>query len=140
MTASDMFYPPILICLKRKTRSTYTAYLICFFCLIFSTACSSISSYHHQSLDSPSRHVDNGMKLLQVNKIDAAIIEFSRANELDPDFAPAYTGLGLAYGRIGNFIKGYEFIELAQKNARGYEQESAVKEARFQLDTLKKNM
>jgi hypothetical protein len=106
-------------------------------CIFLFSACGPISAYHHATLDTPSRHVDNGMKFLQINKIDAAVLEFSRATELDPEYAPAYTGLGLAYGRMGDFVKGYEFIELAAKKARGYEQESAVKDARTQLDTLK---
>jgi hypothetical protein len=119
---------------------TGTAKLICAMVLIFSlSACGPISSYHHAALDTPSRHVDNGMKFLHINKIDAAVSEFSRATELDPEFSPAYTGLGLAYGRMGDFEKGYQFIELASKTARGYEQESAVKDARLQLDTLSKN-
>jgi Flp pilus assembly protein TadD len=109
-------------------------------CIFLFSACSSISAYHHAALDTPSRHVDNGMKFLRINKIDAAVLEFSRATELDPEYAPAYTGLGLAYGRMGDFVKAYEFIELAAKKARGYEQESAVKDARMQIDTLKKNI
>ncbi|MCX5881734.1 MAG: tetratricopeptide repeat protein [Deltaproteobacteria bacterium] len=80
------------------------------------------------------------MKFIQINKIDAAVLEFSRATELDPEYAPAYTGLGLAYGRMGDFVKGYEFIELAAEKARGYEEEAAVRDARKQLDTLKKNL
>jgi hypothetical protein len=111
--------------------------ILCIFCI---SACGPISSYHHPALDTPSRHVDNGMKFLQINKIDAAVLEFSRATELDPEYAPAYSGLGLAYGRMGDFIKGYEFMELATNKAQGYEQESAVKNARMQLDALKKNL
>jgi tetratricopeptide (TPR) repeat protein len=107
-------------------------------CIFIFSACGSISSYRNTALDTPSRHVDNGMKFLRIDKIDAAVLEFSRATELDPEYAPAYTGLGLAYGRMGNFVKGYEFIESASKKARGYEQESAVKDARMQLDSLKK--
>ncbi len=108
--------------------------IICF-CLL--SACGPISAYHHAMLDTPSRHVDNGMKFLQINKTDAAVLEFSRASELDPEYAPAYTGMGLAYGRMGDFVKGYEFIELAAKKARGYEEQSAVKDARLQLDAMK---
>jgi hypothetical protein len=107
-------------------------------CIFFLSACGPISSYHHTALDTPSRHVANGMKFLQINKLDAAVLEFSRATELDPEYAPAYSGLGLAYGRMGDFVKGYEFMELANKKARGYEQESAIKDARMQLDALKK--
>lgn len=113
--------------------------LICsVFCIFLFSACGSISSYHQSLLDTPSRHVDNGLKFLEINKIDAAVLEFSRAIELDPEYAPAYAGLGLAYGRMGDFAKGYEFMELASDKARGYEQESTVKKARSQLDSLKK--
>jgi tetratricopeptide (TPR) repeat protein len=112
--------------------------IVCVF--FFTAACGPIIAYHQAALDTPSRHVDNGMKFLQISKIDAAVLEFSRATELNPEYAPAYTGLGLAYGRMGDFTKGYEFIELATKKAQGYEQESAVKDARIQLDTLKKNL
>lgn len=116
--------------------------LICSIACVFffTAACGPIIAYHQTALDTPSRHVDNGMKFLQISKIDAAVLEFSRATELNPEYAPAYTGLGLAYGRMGDFTKGYEFIELATKKAQGYEQESAVKDARIQLDTLKRNL
>jgi tetratricopeptide (TPR) repeat protein len=125
----------------KRNHHTDTASLICMiFCFFFFSACGSIASYHHSGLDTPSRHVDNGLKFLNINKLDAAVLEFSRATELDPEYAPAYTGLGLAYGRMGDFVKGYEFIELAIKKARGYEQESAAKNARIQLDTLKNNL
>jgi hypothetical protein len=114
--------------------------LICsMICIFLFSACGPITAYHHAALDTPSRHVDNGMKFLQIDKLDTAVLEFSRAAELNPEYAPAYTGLAIAYGRMGNFVKGYEFIELADKNARGHEQESAVKDARMQLDALKNN-
>jgi len=122
------------------THLTDMANRICtIICVFLFSACGPISAYHHAALDTPFRHVDNGMKFLQINKVDAAVSEFSRAVELDPDFAPAYTGLGLAYGRMGDFVKGYEFIGLAAKKAQGQEQESAVKDARMQLDALKIN-
>lgn len=117
------------------------ANLICsMICIFLFSTCSPISSYRYTALDTPSRHVDNGMKFMQINKFDAAVSEFSRAAELDPEYAPAYTGMGLAYGRMGDFVKGYEYMELATKKARGYEQESAVKDARMRLDTLKKSL
>jgi len=107
----------------KKNQHTDLKNLICsMICIFLFSACGPISSYRHTALDTPSRHVDNGLKFLQINKIDAAVLEFSRAAELDPEYAPAYTGLGLA------------------NKARGYEQESAVKDARVQLDTLKKNL
>jgi len=124
----------------KKNHHTNLKNLTCsMICIFLFSACGPISAYRQTALDTPSRHVDNGLQFLQINKIDAAVLEFSRATELDPEYAPAYTGLGLAYGRMGDFVKGDEFMELAAKKARGYEQESAVKGARMQLDALKKN-
>ena len=138
-SANNMLNQSKLTASITKNHHAGMANLICsMICIFLFSACGPISSYRHTALDTPSRHVDNGMKFLQIDKIDAAVLEFSRATELDPEYAPAYTGLGLAYGRMGNFVKGYEFIESASKKARGYEQESAVKDARMQLDSLKK--
>ncbi len=112
-----------------------------FFCLLalfFLSGCSSIVRYQNIAIDTPSRHVDNGMKFLEINKIDAAIQEFCRAIELDPDYAKGYLGLGLGYGRLGNFEKGYDFMEKARIKARAHEEESAVKNAKMLLDAMKK--
>lgn len=93
--------------------------------------------YQNIAIDTPSRHVDNGMKFLKINKIDAAIQEFYRATELDPDYAKGYIGLGLGHGHLGNFEKGYDFMEKARVKARGQEEESAVRNARMLLDAMK---
>ncbi len=130
--------PKLSVSTKKNYHADMAILLCSMICIFIFFACGPISLYRNTALDTPSRHVDNGMKFLQIDKIDAAVLEFSRATELDPEYAPAYTGLGLAYGRMGNFVKGYEFIESASKKARGDEQESAVKDARMQLDSLKK--
>jgi Tfp pilus assembly protein PilF len=139
-SANNMLNQPNLSVSTKINCHAGMANLLCsMICIYIFSACGPISSYRNTALDTPSRHVDNGMKFLQIDKIDAAVLEFSRATELDPEYAPAYTGLALAYGRMGNFLKGFEFIESASKKARGYEQESAVKDARMQLDSLKKS-
>lgn len=140
MSFPATYRPSKIFSIHTKYPATIILYLIGSICLFFLFGCCPIASYHQQSLDSPSRHVDNGMKLLSIDKFDAAVLEFSRARELDPDFAPAYTGLAIAYGKMGELDKGYEFIELAQKNVHSSEQESAVNDARLQLDSLKRNM
>jgi Tfp pilus assembly protein PilF len=133
-----MFNPSIPFISAKKNHPADMANLLCsVICVFLFSACGAMSPYHQSALDTPARHVDNGMKFLQIDKIDAAVSEFSRAIELDPGYAPAYSGMGLAYGRMGNFVKGFEFMDLATDKAKGYEQKSAIKDARIQLETMK---
>jgi Flp pilus assembly protein TadD len=69
-------------------------------------------------LDTPARHVENGIKLLNVNKVEDAFREFSRAKELDPTHAPAYVGLGFCYGLMGNYEMGINNMQEAQNYMR----------------------
>ncbi len=83
--------------------------------LIVLVSCSPIVFSQYAELDTPSRHVENGMKLLNYGKITDAFREFTRANELDPDYAPAYVGKGLCYGLMGDYAKSIEFMKKAEK-------------------------
>jgi tetratricopeptide (TPR) repeat protein len=78
-------------------------------------------------LDTPFNHVTNGMRLLNVDKIDDADREFLRAKELDPMFSPAYVGLGLVCGYRGDFEKGLEMMEKADEHAGENEQKAGVR-------------
>jgi tetratricopeptide (TPR) repeat protein len=59
-------------------------------------------------LDTPQRHYENGMKLLQAGKVDASYDEFTRALELDREYAPGYVGLGLVASLKGNYKDALE--------------------------------
>lgn len=73
-------------------------------------------------LDTPVQHVRNGMKLLKLDKFEAAFREFSRANELDPKLSSPYVGMGLVYGHKGQFGKGLASIRQADEFAKETEQ------------------
>ena len=77
-------------------------------------------------LDTPQHHVKNGNKLLQNGKIDAAFYEFTRAKELDPEYAPAYMGIGLVEAYRGDFANGLKTMKTARKYARDDEQKRSV--------------
>ena len=62
----------------------------------------------------------------------AAHIEFNRAIELDPNYAPAYVGLGLVAGRRGDPEKGMEIMKKARELARDEEQRKNV-QAGFEI-------
>lgn len=87
-------------------------------------------------LDTPTHHADNGNKLLRFGKLDAAFIEFTRARELDPTYAPAYAGLGLVDAFRGNFESGLESLKTARKFAEGKEQQAAIHIGHMRLYTL----
>ncbi len=87
-------------------------------------------------LDTPARHVANGMTLLDNQKTDAALREFRRALELDATYSPAWVGLGLAYGQQGDPLKGLTHLQNARKYAQGPEQQRQVEEAYQRLQAM----
>lgn len=106
--------------------------------LLLVSACGSVSLYQKIVLDTPSRHVQNGMQFLNMNKIDTAMLEFNRAIDLNSEYSPAYTGLGLAYGRLGDFKTAYQYMEKSRMKAVGHEQQAAAADGWMQLDRMKK--
>lgn len=86
--------------------------------VLFILSCASVVVSQKAELDTPSRHVENGIKLLNFNKVEDAFREFSRAKELDPTYAPAYVGLGFCYGLMGNYEKGINNMQEAQNYMR----------------------
>lgn len=77
-------------------------------------------------LDTPSRHYDNGMKLLEAGKIDASYAEFIRSLELDREYAPGYVGLGLVEGLKGKYQDALKKIEIADLYTRNRQEIIAV--------------
>ncbi len=64
-------------------------------------------------LDTPAQHVANGNRFLKNGKTGAALREFVRARELDPEYAPAYVGLAIIRGRQGDIEGGLALMEKA---------------------------
>ena len=79
-------------------------------------------------LDSPSQHVITGNQLLEVGKLDGALREFDRALELAPRYIPAYVGLSDAYGAMGQFSNGLEYLSEAERLAQSAEEKALVKQ------------
>ena len=90
------------------------------------------------NIDTPSHHIDNGYKLMAYGKLDAAIQEFTRARELNTDYAPAYVGLGIAYGMQGNLEKGRALMKQAQSLAQNDEERKEVAMGFEGLDYIEK--
>ncbi len=90
--------------------------------VIFFIACGDSRISPNVKLDTASRHVLNGMKLLEAGKIKAPLAEFLRALELEPEYAPAYVGLGLVYGFQSDYVQAMEKMNKADLYARNREQ------------------
>jgi len=88
------------------------------------------------SLDTPSHHVDNGYKLMAYGKTDAAMREFKRSMELNPEYAPAYVGLGIVYGMQGDLEQGRTLMKKAKSLARNGEQKKEVEMGFERLDFI----
>ena len=112
-----------------KTRRLCIIFAACL--LVAVIGCGPDSIFIRQGLDTPSHHVDNGNLFMNSGKLDAATSEFNRAIELDPEYAPAYVGLGLVAGRRGDPDKAAQIMEKARGLARDDEQRQQV-EAGFQ--------
>ena len=95
-------------------------------CLFLVFACALKPIPPEAMLDTPLHHVSNGNKLLKNGKIDAALYEFSRAEELDPKFAPALAGQGLVSAYRGDFKSGLERMKTARKHALTDDQKTDV--------------
>ncbi len=92
------------------------------FLVVILIGCSDLRRAADVKLDTASRHVLNGMKLLEAGKVEAPLAEFSRALELDPQYAPAYVGLGLVYGFKSVYDTAMKKMSAAGLYARNDEQ------------------
>jgi tetratricopeptide (TPR) repeat protein len=94
--------------------------------LLITLGCGPNNIFLRHGLDTPSHHVNNGNQFMNNGKLEAAVVEFNRAIELDPNYAPAYVGLGLVAGYQGNPEKGFAIMENARALAQNEEQRKKV--------------
>jgi tetratricopeptide (TPR) repeat protein len=65
-------------------------------------------------LDKPDYHYQNGYKFLTEGNLDGARVEFEYAVFLDDQYAPAFVGLAMVHGYMGDMDKALEYMEKAQ--------------------------
>ncbi len=68
-------------------------------------------------MDTPEYHYNEGLKLMDADRLDDAMREFERAIALDPKSSLGYIGKGLILGKKGEFKPAFENME----KAKGYE-------------------
>ncbi len=87
-------------------------------------------------LGSPAHHVENGFKLLEMEKIEAAFREFKMAEEIDPGLSAAHLGTGLCLAYRGEYQKGLASLEIAGRKAKGSAQQIDALTGFMRLYTL----
>jgi lipoprotein NlpI len=105
--------------------------------VLTSAACGPVTPYPNMPLDTPERHVSNGMTFLEIDKFDAAVREFDRALELDSRFAPAFVGKGLAYGKQGDTGTALYYMKKAEQTSCTDEEKILVEDGYRQLKEMK---
>ena len=80
--------------------------------MLLATGCASTSQtsndgiYNESAVTARARaHSDLAAAYLQQNKYEIALAEFSEATKIDPNYSPAYNGLGLVYAALGEDAK-----------------------------------
>jgi TolA-binding protein len=86
--------------------------------LFLVSGCGKKPAVPQAEMDTPSHHVSNGHKLLNMGQTDDALREFERARDLDPAFARAYIGMGIALGTKNDYEKGLEALEKGEGLAK----------------------
>ena len=88
------------------------------------TGCGPQSMTLGAALDSPEHHVTNGLKLMAGDKMEAAMREFNRAAELDPNYSRAYFHMGMVYKVAHNWDRAIHYFQKVLNLKNGYEDEA----------------
>ena len=70
------------------------------------------------ALNSPEYHVQNGWHMLERGQVGLAVREFEMARAYDPQYAPCYVGLGVAYAEKGEYAHAFDFLTQAKANVK----------------------
>ena len=66
-------------------------------------------------MDLPEHHYFTGMNFFEKGEPDKALVEFIRAKDLDPEYAPARVGIGLVLAQKGKFDDAFSSMKKAKK-------------------------
>lgn len=101
-----------------KKRARHVVRLLIFLGIILMViGCAHKGAVKQAELDTPEHHYTAGNILLEKGELDGALAEFERAKAIDPEYAPAYVGIGLVLGEQGEFEKAFAAMESAKDYA-----------------------
>lgn len=88
---------------------------------LLATSLAGCSPYQRRALwalNSPEYHVQNGWHMLERGQVGLAVREFEMARGYDPQYAPCYVGLGVAYAEKGEYEQALDFLAQAKANVK----------------------
>ena len=62
-------------------------------------------------LDTPDNHYNQGLREVVADQLDAAMEEFQRAIDLDPDYPGGYVGMGLAVAKKKDYKAAFKWVD-----------------------------
>lgn len=87
-------------------------------------------------LDTPEHHFAVGMKLLDQEKFGDAQLSFGLATELDPKYAKAHAGFGLARAYQADYQGGFAALDKAWRHAETDEEKLFIHIGYIRINTL----
>ncbi|MDZ7262852.1 MAG: tetratricopeptide repeat protein [candidate division KSB1 bacterium] len=90
-----------------KIRMSWLIVLLAFAISLF--GCGPKPIKEESVLDTPENHFSRGMIEFERGNLTAAMSEFERAKALNPNYAEAYSGMGLVYAEQKDFKKALDF-------------------------------
>jgi tetratricopeptide (TPR) repeat protein len=122
----------------RHCRCGFLSVLPLLFLILIISGCAPKESVPISILHTPEHHVVTGMKLLESGKLLDAEREFNLAKELDPEYSPAFRGLGLVLAYKGDLKPAFDTMSHAQRLARTKQEEALVYVGLMRLYTRQK--
>ncbi|MDO9558961.1 MAG: hypothetical protein Q7I89_04655 [Syntrophales bacterium] len=110
--------------------------LIMFFACVLMISCAQKVRVPTSQLDTPDHHFATGMKLLNQEKFGDAQREFELAIELDPKYAGAHAGVGLAKAYQADYKGGFAALDRAFENAKSDEEKLFIHIGYIRVNTL----
>ena len=123
----------------RHCRCGFLSVLPLFFLILIIGGCAPKERAPIAILHTPEHHVVSGMKLLESGKLSDAEREFNLAKELDPEYCPAFRGLGLVLAYKGDLKSAFDTMSHAQKLARSKQEEALAYVGFMRLYTRQKD-
>ena len=111
-------------------------FLVVLAACILMASCGPKAQQPLSQLDTPEHHTFTGLRLLNQEKYADAAREFELALRLNPRYARALTGTGLAKACQGDFTGGLEALKQAEKHARSDQDKVFVLVGFIRVNTL----
>src|SRR5574340_1227242 len=122
--------------MKLFTLKKNTVFAVLIAILLMVASCAPKARMASSQLDTPEHHFDTGVKLIEQAKYADADREFDLAIQLDPQYAKAFAGKGLAQAYQRDFNAEFATMKLAWNKAKAKDEKLLVHVNFIRINTL----